>query len=104
MDTELVNNVFGTLVANKIGTATAQAYWLASRHRDNHYEGPISHTNWSGRYVADSGGIKTSILVAMISGSSEEIVSDPIALRPIVTLKPNYVLGYGTEENPYILQ
>jgi hypothetical protein len=104
-DTTLVNNVFGTLVANKVGTTTATIYWLASR-----YYNYTSSTAYFlvGRCVNSHGNVSYSNNLYYYS-SSWGSSGSAYAVRPIITLKTLYEddikSGTGaTEDDPYVLE
>jgi hypothetical protein len=100
-DTDLVNNVFGTLKAYNVSdTTTALSYWLASRYyRYNSSTGYY----WSGRYVISSGSIGSFSLYIYSSGWGSNFPS--YAVRPIVTLSSVlYATGSGTSSSPYVLK
>jgi type IV pilus assembly protein PilA len=104
-DTDLVSSeqVFGTLVANKVGTTTASYYWLASRY---YLYLASSSYGWIGRYVFSSGSISNSSLCMYYSGWYS--YSPAYAVRPIITLRTLYAddikSGTGTEDDPYVLE
>ena len=100
-DYNLIKNVLGTAIANKVGTTSASYYWLASRYYI--YD---SSTNWyyNGRRISTNGSLNYDYLYRYRSGSFyANIIS--FALRPIVILKSgiNYTPAIGTSEDPFIL-
>ena len=100
-DYNLIKNVLGTLVANKVGTTSASYYWLASRYYM--YNAPISWV-YFGRAVDTSGNLYRNGLYYYGSGGFNAYSSGN-ALRPIVILKSgiNYTPAAGTSEDPFIL-
>lgn len=100
-DYNLVNTALGTLVAKKIGTTTATAYWLASR--EYHY---YSSASWAfgGRRISTSGSMGGYYLYGYNSGSFNSY-SLSRAVRPIVTLKSGVKAssGDGSSSSPYVL-
>jgi hypothetical protein len=104
-DTTSVKDVFGTLVANKVGTTTATIYWLASR-----YYNYTSSTAYFlvGRCVNSHGNVSYSNNLYYYS-SSWGSSGSAYAVRPIITLKTLYEddikSGTGaTEDDPYVLE
>ena len=100
-DYNLIKNVLGTAIANKVGTTSASYYWLASRYYI--YD---SSTNWyyNGRGIDASGYLYYDYLYRYRSGSfSANNYSR--ALRPIVILKSgiNYTPAIGTSDDPFVL-
>jgi prepilin-type N-terminal cleavage/methylation domain-containing protein len=99
-DTDLVNNVFGTKVANQVGTTTATTYWLASRY---YSYGSSANYRWYGRYVYSSGSIGSSYLYDYSGGWNS--YSPANAVRPIITLKSGLnATGSGSSSSPYVLK
>jgi hypothetical protein len=99
-DTNSVNNVFGNLKANKVGTTTTTEYWLASRYYN--YTSSTSYL-WFGRYVGSSGNIGGYMLYYYSPNSGSHSLT--CAVRPIITLKSElYATGTGTEDDPYVLK
>ena len=99
-DCNLVNNVFGTVVANEVGTTTATPYWLASR---GYSYSSASYYGWGGWSVFDQYKRDASPL-AYSNGSFILSNSFKRALRPIVTLKSSVqAVGSGTDSDPWIL-
>ena len=100
-DYNLIQTVLGTRKANKVRTATATYYWLASRNYDYY-----SSTYWdfSGRNISTSGNINGSSLYYYDSGSFNTR-SRYYALRPIVILKSGitYTPALGTSDDPFVL-
>ena len=100
-DYNLIKNVLGTAVANKVGTTSANNYWLASR-----YYSCFSSATWLffGRYISTSGSSSYNNLYNY-SGSSFSALSRDYALRPIVILKSGitYTPAPGTSEDPFVL-
>jgi hypothetical protein len=101
-DTELVKDVFGTLVANKVGTTTASYYWLASRYY--RYSGSTDYS-WYGRYVS-SGGTDTWWFFFAWNGDLYIYETGfGRAIRPIITLSSVlYASGSGTVNDPYVFR
>ena len=96
-DTDLVQSVVGSLVANKAGTSTATAYWLASLLIDDSGGG----TDYHGDFVSINGHASTIWLY-----NSDGTYNDKwFAVRPIVTLKSTSekLSGSGTSSSPYVL-
>ena len=100
-DYNLVNSALGTLVSNKVGTTTATAYWLASRH---YYYDSSTYRDFNGRNINTSGGLRSSNLYYYNSGSLNAYLNSK-AVRPIVTLKSGIKAssGSGTSSSPYVL-
>ncbi len=100
-DYNLIKNVLGTAIANKVGTTSASHYWLASRSYDYY-----SSTRWkfNGRLILTDGSIYSHYLYEYSSSSVYSISSDN-ALRPIVILKSGitYTPASGTSEDPFVL-
>ena len=96
----LVKNVYGNVIANKVGTTTATSYWLSSRRF-----GYSSAMNFyfNGRYVMPSGSVSNYYLRNFNSSWSTVAVS--FSVRPILTLKSGVTKKScsGTSSNPYIL-
>ena len=116
-DYNLVNTALGTLVANKVGTTTAKAYWLASRHysyfHDHAYD-DVYNTYWTfrGRYIYTSGSLDNRYLYSYGSGPLIGCTGCPrsdsygAAVRPIVTLKSGVKASSGdgsSSSSPYVL-
>ena len=99
----LVKNIYGNVIANKVGTTTATSYWLASRV---FYYGSTTSFLFGGRWVGDSGTIGNCQLrsyVGTIGGWRDSASST--SLRPIITLKSGVSVsgGSGTKTSPYTL-
>ena len=101
-DYNLMQTVLGTRVANKVGTATAASYYLASRNYDY-----SSSTSWSFYVrVIDTNNSLFSYYNLYSHGSSGfSNNSNYSALRPIVILKSGitYTPAVGTSDDPFIL-
>ena len=100
-DYNLMQTVLGAIVANKVGTSTKTAYWLASR--DYYYN---SSTRWlfDGRFINPYGILNNDYLYFYYSGGLNTSSSN-FALRPIVILKSGitYTPVLGTSEDPFVL-
>ncbi len=103
----LINNIYETLNANKVGTNSITNYWLSSRYH-TYYAG--QSYLYSGRiwyYYNNSSFISNSTFNdwrEKDGGNGE--TSGCSGFRPIITLKPNIRIssGGGTKTNPYILK
>ena len=97
-DTNLVESVVGSLVANKAGTTTAEPYWLASRLFG-------IGNGYRGRYVGPKSGVSGNYLYHVDSDGTGNPYSWQYAVRPIVTLKSTSekLSGSGTSSSPYTL-
>jgi hypothetical protein len=102
-DTELVESVFGTLAANKVGTTTATFYWLASR--SYYYDGNTPMYFWEGRYVLYGGSIGEGILYSYDYDGVWRSRRHGYCVRPVITLKSTLLgSGSGTSSSPYVLK
>jgi hypothetical protein len=95
-----VKNVYGNVVANKVGTTTATNYWLASRLFL--YSGATTFTFY-GRCVGTSGDLYHGRFLYFNRSWIDSTSSR--AVRPILTLKSGVSIasGSGTLDNPYTL-
>jgi len=101
-DTNLVKAVYSnSLVAQKVGTTTATAYWLGSRY---YYYNGSADLGFSGRIISTGGSIIGSgRLRYYVSGWGNN--SFAFALRPIITLRSSLqATGSGTSGDPYVLE
>lgn len=100
-DYNLIKNVLGTAVANKVGTTSANNYWLASRYYIYNYS-----TFWfyDGRYIHVD-GYMNYIGMYLYSNGSFNGYDSSNALRPIIILKSgiNYAPALGTSDDPFVL-
>ena len=96
----LVKNVYGNVIANKVGTSTATSYWLSSR---SFIYGSAAYFRFDGRCVYASGGLGTNNLLYFSSGWYD--VARSYSVRPILTLKSGVRIasGSGTSDSPYVL-
>ena len=103
-DYQLVSNVYGNVIANKVGTTKATSYWLASRK--------LSYTSetyffFYGRYVYNSGALMNASIRGYNSSNSGWVDGgiNRLSVRPILTLKSGITTsgGDGTKDNPYTL-
>ena len=100
-DYDLINTVLGTCVANKVGTSTKTAYWMASRH---YVYSSATNYSWSTRCVNTSGS-RTYSRLYRYNSSSFSTVSVKFALRPIVTLASTLSYsGLGNKDYPMEIQ
>ena len=102
-DTYLVKAVYSnSLVAQKVGTTTATAYWLGSRRYE--YSSSTGF-NFRVRRINAGGSIDSGYLRSYDSGWSND--GNEYALRPIITLKGSATAsmsGTGTSGDPYVLE
>lgn len=100
-DYDLMENVLGTVVANKVGTSNVNSYWMTSR-----YYGYLSSTFWDyyACLIYTDGNLNGNSLYRY-SSSSFITYNGSYALRPIVILKSeiSYTPALGTSENPLVL-
>lgn len=100
-DEILVGPVFGTIKAYKVGTTTAEAYWLASR-----FYGYDDSLYWVflGRCISSDGSVRFNSLWYHESGSFNTYSSSG-KIRPIVTIKAGVKAssGDGSSSSPYVL-
>ena len=96
----LVKNVYGNVIANKVGTTTATPYWLASRGFG--YYG-ATYFFFHGRFVHIFGDLQYYDLRVFESSWFGDSVS--LSVRPIITLKSGVgaASGSGTIASPYVL-
>ena len=100
----LVNNVYNGVIANKVGTSTANKYFLSSR-----YYRSGSLFGFGIRYVNNTIVNNSPLNATFIrehkpSGSFNNYYNG-FAVRPIITLKSGVTiaLGSGTKDSPYTL-
>ena len=96
----LVKNVYGNVIANKVGTTTATSYWLSSRR---FYYRSATDFYFSGRYVLASGSLSNCYLRGFYSSWID--YTGIYSVRPILTLKSGVRIasGSGTSASPYTL-
>ena len=96
----LVKNVYGNVIANKVGTTTATNYWLSSR--SVYYFGAANFFFY-GRFVYASGSLSGSYFRCLNSRWYDYSFSRSV--RPIITLKSGVSItsGSGTSASPYVL-
>ena len=96
-----VNELYGTMKANKIGTEESNRYWIASRSYK--YVGNIDYF-YCLRAIAYNNDINSSQIYFMSNGWLSS--SNGYSVRPIITIRPNInaINGKGTLDNPYILE
>ena len=96
----LVKNVYGNVIAKKVGTTTATVYWLSSRSFDYNY---AANFNFFGRCVSTSGSLSSYYLRYFSSSWHDN--TNSFSVRPILTLKSGVSIasGSGTSASPYIL-
>ena len=84
-DYTLVKAATGTLVAKKVNSTTATAYYIASRGYTY-----SSDTNWVyyNRYMSTTGSLAVSNMYRWSTGSWKVGTAPYYAIRPIVTLSP----------------
>ena len=100
-DYNLVYNVLGTRVANKVGTSSATTYWMASRY---YYSNGATGYFWYVRSVNTLDGDSSSGLY-YYNSSSFNSLSLSSALRPIVTLSSSLTYyGVGIKDYPMEIQ
>ena len=97
----LVNNVYGDVKAQKVGTTTNTTYWIASR---SFYWSSASDFSFNSRYVSASGNLSNRNFRFFYS-SRWSVSHDGCSLRPILTLKSGLTIsgGSGTNDSPYTL-
>jgi hypothetical protein len=108
IDTELVKNSLGKLVANKVGTTTATAYWLASQYEFICQPGVgvycLANSTDYIRYITLNGDVEGAQL-SRYEGAVQNVFGHSAALRPIVTLSSVvFATGSGTSSSPYVLK
>ena len=96
----LVKNVYGNVIAKKVGTTTATSYWLSSRRFG--YSSAASF-DFHGRFVDAYGHLNNSRLRFFYSSWYDNSFS--CSVRPILTLKSGVRIasGSGTSASPYVL-
>ena len=96
----LVKNVYGNVVANKVGTTTATSYWLSSRR---FYYVSATDFRFGGRCVYTWGSLAYGSFRYGNSSWSDGTFSSSV--RPIITLKSGVSIasGSGTSASPYVL-
>ncbi|MBR2828328.1 MAG: hypothetical protein IKE70_03770 [Bacilli bacterium] len=96
----LVKNVYGNVIAKKVGTTTAENYWLASRFFDYNSS---AYFYFDGRCVNTVGGLDNRNF--RYFNGSWHALKNVNAVRPILTLKSGVSIasGFGTSASPYVV-
>lgn len=97
-DSDLINNVLGTRVATKPGSASGSPYWMASRI---YYYYNSYNYYWGGWDVSSTGSNGGGNSLYYYSSPSFRAYDGSNSLRPIVVLKSGLKYnGLGTKTNP----
>ena len=103
----LVKNVYGNLVANKQGTTTPEAYWVASRKfkYDEEMSGPMDVYDFGSRIIDANGDIEFKNIIGFVGPENPMFALSSSYIRPIITLKSSVTTysGLGTKTNPFTL-
>ena len=96
----LVKNVYGNVIAKKVGATTGTSYWLSSRRF--RYRNATDF-NFFGRRVDADGSLSSNVLRYFHSSWGGYALN--YSVRPILTLKSGVSIasGSGTSASPYIL-
>ena len=96
----LVENVYGNVIAQKVGTTTDTGYWLASR-KFNWFS--ASNFGFNGRCVNTSGNLIHNFF--RVRGGTWTDGTFSNSVRPILTLKSGITIrgGAGTKAIPYTI-
>ena len=97
-DLDLINNVYGTLKANK-------PYYVGSRVKRIEHKS-IYQWYWDGRIIDYSGNLKSISFITRCSNTCAAGYSGYAGIRPIITMKANLVIesGKGTKAKPFVLE
>ena len=100
----LVNDLYGSVTANMVGTDTPAVYWLASRHYL--FQTSFSYFYFGGNYIDTSGNIRENYLRSRGYNGLMLDNSYCYSVRPIITLRGDVEIasGTGTKNSPYILR
>ena len=98
----LVKNIYGNVIADKVGTTTATTYWIASR---KFYYYVANDYNFYGRCVFASGNLGGENYFRTRGSNGWQNFSSKAAVRPILTLKSGITTsgGSGSKTDPYTL-
>lgn len=99
----LVKNVYGNLIANKVGTTSPEPYWIASRKYE--YDSLLPTHDYGGRYIDANGDVKFNAMASFVDTDGPIVGMPSSSIRPIITLKASALPqnGQGTKNDPYIL-
>ncbi len=103
VDTDLVKNALGTLIAST-NDGVLSEYWLASRYYSSSTFSLFSSTSfYNGRVVSIAGSVSFSDICV---GCSVDWAAPSASLRPILTLKSgiSYTPSLGTSADPFVLK
>ena len=102
-DYQLVNDIYGTLDAKKVGTNTSTSYWLASRRYYITSTGTAS--GYCGRSINSGGSLSSYYYLRYYTSNGWSDETRGFAVRPIITLKSTVTKsgGQGTLASPYTL-
>ena len=100
-DYDLMQTIFSTVVAQKVGTTSTASYWIASR---NYLYSSANSWSLNVRSISTVGSLSNRYMYNYNNGNFK-VYSSPSFLRPIVILKSGitYTPALGTSDDPFVL-
>ena len=106
----LINNVYGSLIANSVGTNSPSEYWLTSRKHYGYNMSGNATISCMARLISTSGSITGTSFFSKDWTQGDRTANHrentySASLRPIITLRADVLTdgGNGTIGEPYLL-